>query len=176
MIFQFPAYTHASVSVNLYLINSKKLQIGIGIGKFSEINSEELQLNTVWLSQRNYKFSCFRSFWGRPPRKTGGGWARGSKRSIFLTIENNGLHIKFSRILPCMLCNVLLCKGVLSKGFEEVPVQHKQSYRFQDLARDSADPIFGHCEAHWAPYKILQLPGFVCSVHLKNVHCALKAL
>ena len=29
---------------NLYLINSKKLQIGIGIGKFSVINSEELQI------------------------------------------------------------------------------------------------------------------------------------
>ena len=29
---------------NLYLINSKKLQIGIGIGKFSIINSEELHI------------------------------------------------------------------------------------------------------------------------------------
>ena len=50
-----------------------------------------------------------------------------------------------------MFCNALLCKGVLSKGFEEVPVQHKQSYRFQDLACDSADLIFGHFEALCAP-------------------------
>ena len=31
---------------NLYLINSKKLQIGIGIGKFAIINSEELHIGT----------------------------------------------------------------------------------------------------------------------------------
>ena len=29
---------------DLYLINSRKLKIGIGIGKFSVINSEELQI------------------------------------------------------------------------------------------------------------------------------------
>ena len=50
-----------------------------------------------------------------------------------------------------MLCNALLCEGVLSKDFEYVPLQHKQSYRFQDLARDSADLIFGHWEAICAP-------------------------
>ena len=32
---------------NVYLINSKKLQIGIGIGKFSIINSEELHIGNV---------------------------------------------------------------------------------------------------------------------------------
>ena len=37
--------------------------------------------------------------------------------------------------------NVFLCKGVLSRDFEYVPLQHKQSYRFQDLARDSTDLI-----------------------------------
>ena len=88
---------------------------------------------------------------GQTSEKKWGGWARGSRRSIFLTIENNGLHIKFSRILPCMLCNALFCKGVLSKDFEYVPLQHKQSYRFQDLARDYANLIFGHCEALCAP-------------------------
>ena len=31
-----------------YLINSKKLQIGIGIGKFSIINSEELHIGNFW--------------------------------------------------------------------------------------------------------------------------------
>ena len=61
-----------------------------------------------------------------------------------------------------MLCNALLCKGVLSKDFEYVPLQRKQSYRFQDLARDSADLIFGKRSVH---LKILQLPGLLRSVH-----------
>ena len=90
----------------------------------------------------------------------------------------------FSRILPCMLCNALLCKGVLSKDFEYVPLQHKQSYRFQDLAHDSSDLIFW---ALWSGmklervhFKMLQFPGFLCSMYLKVllskivVLCALK--
>ena len=36
---------------------------------------------------------------------------------------------------------MFLCKVALSKDFEYVPLQHKSSYRFQDLARDSADLI-----------------------------------
>ena len=36
-------YGYHSVG-NFYLINSKNLQIGIGIGKFSIINSEELHI------------------------------------------------------------------------------------------------------------------------------------
>ena len=27
---------------------------------------------------------------------------------------------------------IFLCKGVLSRDFEYVPLQHKQAYRFQD--------------------------------------------
>ena len=103
---------------------------------------------------------------GQTSEKDWGGWARGSKRSIFLTTANNGFHIKFSRILPCMLCSALLCKGVLSKDFEYVPLQQKLSYRFRDLARDSTDLIFGHCKALCALKEVLQLPGFVRSVHL----------
>ena len=81
-----------------------------------------------------------------------------------LTIENNGLHIKFSKIIPCMLCNALhahclyyypnifLCKGVLSRNFEYVLLQHtKKSYRFQDSACDSADLILW---ALWSGMKL----------------------
>ena len=33
---------------NFYLINSNKLQIGIGIGKICRINSEELHIGNFW--------------------------------------------------------------------------------------------------------------------------------
>ena len=42
--FELPEYHGVG---NLYLINSKKLQIGIGIGKFSIINSEELHIGKL---------------------------------------------------------------------------------------------------------------------------------
>ena len=131
--------------------------------------SKELQIG---------KFSSFRSFWGRPSRKTGVVGPAGVKKVHFY----NGLHTKLSRPLPCMLCNALhahylfyspkffLCKGVLSKGFKYVPLQHTSSYRIQNLARDSADLILW---ALWSGMKLervhlkmLQLPGFLCSVGL----------
>ena len=34
---------------NFHLINSKKLQIGIGIGRFSIINAEELHIGNLWV-------------------------------------------------------------------------------------------------------------------------------
>ena len=71
------------------------------------------------------------------------------------------------------VCYVVLyyVRGVLSKDFEYVPSQHKQSYRFQDLTHDFADLFLGHCEGGMklerVHFKMLQFPGMLSSVHLQ---------
>ena len=84
------------------------------------------------------KFSCFRSFWGRPPRKTGGAGPGGQKRPFSLPLKT--MDYMFNSQQYFHVCYVMLYMpityfysrifsyvrgGALSKDFEYVPLQHK---------------------------------------------------